>query len=69
LVTQRDHSTEDRAAIDQVYAQSYPQSQGYRWEIFQTWVTRRNAMSGQQFRERFDTPYYASPSSETFWSA
>lgn len=32
-------------------------------------VTRINAMTGEEFQERADTPYYASPSSETYWSA
>lgn len=32
-------------------------------------VTRRNIMSGKEFQERADTPYYCSPSSETYWSS
>jgi hypothetical protein len=31
-------------------------------------VVRRNIMSGKEFTERADTPYYCSPSSETYWS-
>jgi hypothetical protein len=31
-------------------------------------VTRRNAMSGKEFQEAEDTPYFCSPSSETYWS-
>jgi hypothetical protein len=30
-------------------------------------VLRRNIMSGKEFYERADTPYYCSPSSETYW--
>jgi hypothetical protein len=26
-------------------------------------------MGGAEFQERYDTPYYCSPSSETYWSA
>lgn len=31
-------------------------------------VVRTNLMSGKQFRESVNTPYYCSPSSETYWS-
>jgi len=37
-------------------------------EVFETFVTRKNIMSGKEFQERYDTPYYCSPSSESFWS-
>jgi hypothetical protein len=40
----------------------------YRLEFFETYVTRVNMMSGKEFQERYDTPYYCSPSSETYWS-
>ncbi len=31
-------------------------------------VTRKNLMSGAEFQEDVNTPYYCSPSSETYWS-
>jgi hypothetical protein len=31
-------------------------------------VERVNIMTGQKFREDVNTPYFCSPSSETFWS-
>lgn len=37
--------------------------------VYETFVTRKNIMSGKEYQERYDTPYYCSPSSETFWSA
>lgn len=43
-------------------------SMGYRVAIFETYVARTNMMSGSEFKERYDTPYYCSPSSETYWS-
>lgn len=46
----------------------YPQPK-YRLELHETWVTRRNLMGGAEFKERYDTPYYCSPSSESYWSA
>ena len=41
----------------------------YRMELHETFVTRRNAITGVEFQERYDTPYYCSPSSETYWSS
>jgi hypothetical protein len=40
----------------------------YRFEIHETWVVKKNLLSGEEFKERYDTPYYCSPSSETYWS-
>ena len=37
--------------------------------VYETFVTRKNMMSGKEFQERYDTPYFCSPSSETYWSA
>ena len=31
-------------------------------------VTKKNMMSGKEFVEKVNTPYYCSPSSETYWS-
>lgn len=42
---------------------------GFVAEVFETYVTKKNMMNGAEFQERYDTPYYCSPSSETFWSA
>lgn len=69
LVTKVDHSTADSGAIHAVYAKKYPSSRGYRFHVSATWVTSRNAITGEQFEERYDTPYLASPRSETYWSA
>ena len=38
----------------------------YLLELRETWVTRRNAMSGEQFQERYDTPWCCSPASESY---
>ena len=32
-------------------------------------VKKTNLMSGQEFYESVNTPYYCSPSSETYWSS
>jgi hypothetical protein len=41
---------------------------GFIVEVHETWITRKNMMSGREFRERYDTPYFCSPSSESYWS-
>jgi hypothetical protein len=41
---------------------------GFVVEVFETFVTRNNLQSGKTFQERYDTPYFCSPSSETYWS-
>ena len=41
---------------------------GFIVELFETYVTTRNLMTKKEFQERYDTPYYCSPSSESFWS-
>lgn len=41
---------------------------GFVVEVFETYVTRKNAMTGEEFQERYDTPYSCSPASESFWS-
>ena len=40
----------------------------YVREIHETYVIRKNTMTGAEFKERYDTPYFCSPSSESFWS-
>lgn len=46
----------------------YPQRPRYVRFIKETYVTRKNAMTGKEYQERYDTPWFASPSSETYWS-
>ena len=41
---------------------------GFVVEVFETYVTRKNMMSGLEYQERYDTPSFCSPSSESFWS-
>lgn len=41
---------------------------GFIVEVFETWVEKKNMMSGKVFLEKYDTPYYCSPSSESYWS-
>ena len=41
---------------------------GFIVEVFATYVTTRNLMTKKEFQERYDTPYYCSPRSESYWS-
>jgi hypothetical protein len=44
------------------------QKRGFMVTVFETYVTRKNMISGKEYQERYDTPSYCSPSSEQFWS-
>lgn len=41
---------------------------GFIVEVFETYVTKTNMMTGRQYQERYDTPNFCSPSSESYWS-
>lgn len=41
---------------------------GDYFTVRETFVTRQNYATGKEYQERYDVPYYCSPSSETFWS-
>ena len=71
LVGKYDFDRKDRAAMEREVAALYPtykKSDGYIFNIVETMVTRTNAMSGKTFQERYDTPSYCSPSTESYWS-
>ena len=41
---------------------------GYVAELHETYVTKTNLMTGVEFKERYDRPYFCSPSSESYYS-
>ena len=43
-------------------------NQGFIVKIFETFVTKPNLMGGKEFTERYDTPHFCSPASESYWS-
>ena len=62
---------EDFAASTEDYIQTVAEAKrdfGFEVEVFETFVTTKNMMSGKEFQERYDTPYYCSPRSESYWS-
>jgi hypothetical protein len=66
LVFKKDYDTTDRVSLEHVVRTSLRPKE--RYEIHETYVTKINMMSGKEFTERYDTPYYCSPSSESYWS-
>ena len=66
LVAKEDFAPCTRAYIQAVIAAKT--KLGFIVEASETWVTKRNMMSGKTYQERYDTPNFCSPSSETFWS-
>jgi hypothetical protein len=42
---------------------------GFIVEVYETYVARKNLLTGYSFWERYDTPYFCSASSESYWSA
>jgi hypothetical protein len=66
-----DYDRADRAAMEREVKELYPlytPKDGYRFEIRETYVKRKNIMTGQEVEERYDTPYACSVSSEAYWS-
>jgi hypothetical protein len=66
LVAKEDFAPSTRAYIKAVIESKT--KLGFIVEASETWVTKRNMMSGKTYQERYDTPYFCSPSSETYWS-
>ena len=68
MVSKTDYETTDKSMLEHTVKHTYRASQGYRYEIHETYVTRTNMMGGKAYQERYDTPRYCSPSSEAYWS-
>ena len=47
---------------------TYKSLDGYRFEIHETYVLRKNLMGGAEYQERYDTPRHCSPASEAYWT-
>ena len=67
-VLKQDYDTNNLSMLEHTVKHTWLKRDGYRYEIHETFVTRKNLMGGAEFKERYDTPYYCSPSSETYWS-
>jgi len=67
-VLYKDYDTDNLSMLEHTVKHTWRASQGYRYEIHKTMVKKTNLMGGAEFEERFDTPYYCSPASESYWS-
>ena len=67
LVLKKDYNTDDRSTLEKAVRDHLAANE--RYEIHETYVTRTSLVGGKEFQERYDTPYYCSPSSETYWSS
>jgi hypothetical protein len=71
LVGKYDYDRKDRESMEREIKALYPtykKTDGYVFNVIETYVTRKNMMSGAEYQERYDTPYFCSPSSESYWS-
>jgi hypothetical protein len=68
LVSKTDYEVTEASMLEHTVKHTYRASQGYRYEIHETFVTKTNLMGGKEFTERYDTPYFCSPASESYWS-
>jgi hypothetical protein len=67
-VLYKDYDTDNLSMLDHTVRHTWQASAGYRYEIYVTMVEKTNMMGGGKFMERFDTPHYCSPASESYWS-
>lgn len=68
MVSKTDYDTDNLSMLEHTVKHTYRASQGFRYEIHETMVKRTNLMGGAEYWERYDTPRYCSPSSESYWS-
>ena len=54
LVSKTDYETDNKSMLEHTVKHTWRPSQGFRYEIHETMVTRTNMMGG----ERYDTPRY-----------
>jgi hypothetical protein len=67
-VLYKDYATDNKSMLEHTVKNTWLKSAGFRYEIHVTMVERTNMMGGAKYMERFDTPNYCSPSSESYWS-
>ena len=68
MVRKTDYDSDNLSMLEHTVKHTWRASQGYRYEIHVTMVEKTNMMGGGKFLERYDTPYYCSPASESYWS-
>ena len=68
FVLKQDYEGKTHKELEEICRTGYPANKKFITEIHETYVTRKNMMSGKEYKERYDLPYYCSPSSESYWS-
>jgi hypothetical protein len=68
FVLKQDYVGKTRKELEELCRTGYPESKKFITEIHETFVTRKNIMSGTEYQERYDLSHYCSPSSESYWS-
>ena len=68
LVSKTDYEVSEKSMLEHTVKHTWRPSQGFRYEIHETYVKRTNMMGGKEYTERYDTPRSCSPSSEAYWS-
>jgi len=68
LYSKTDYDTDNLSMLEHTVRHTWRASQGFRYAIHETYVTKHNLMGGGEFKERYDTPHYCSPASESYWS-
>ncbi len=68
FVSTTDHEGKSKKELEEFCKLHYPEDKSFVTYIHETYVTRKNLMTGKEFRERYDTPSYCSPSSESYFS-
>jgi hypothetical protein len=67
FVAVTDHEGKSKEELEEYCKSHYPTSKKFVTYIRETYVTRKHLMTGEEFRERYDTPSYCSPSSESYF--
>ena len=68
FVLKEDYEGKTREELEALCKSNYPENKKFVTEIHKTFVTRVNIMTGTEYQERYDLPYFCSPSSESYWS-
>ena len=68
LYAKTDYDTDNLSMLEHTVKHTWRASQGFRYAIHETYVTKHNLMGGGEFKERYDTPHFCSPASESYWS-
>lgn len=68
LVKKVDHESDTLENLEHLYKTTYFARDGFVVDIFETYVTVRNMMTGKEVKERYDTPRSCSVANESYWS-